>query len=384
MSDYIVWITAIGQFFINPLLYVATLAAIFLGYRRVKQERRQFHTRIRFGWTELGSLLKESFPYAIVLSILFVVAGLVVSKANLIFIMLISIMACVAQLYRALSPAYVLPIAVGVIILCQQYNVTMPFAINVDQPISLTAIIIVMALLLMTEGILLRYYYRHGITPVLHKTKRGMNALDYRLRKVWLLPLFFVIPGQDIAAWLPYWPQFTLGETTFTLVLFPYIIGVDTASRRQLPQQYFKQLGKHVLWLGIITLVSAVLVYYNEWMGYIVIIAAFIWRLLITVILQSKEKSAGYAVAPSAKGIVIAAVLPDSPAEKMGLQIGECIVKVNGQAVHTEDELYEALQINAAYCRLEVLDIDGEIRYTQHAVFMNDHYRIGILAARPY
>lgn len=384
MSDYIVWITAIGQFFINPLLYVATLAAIFLGYRRVKQERRQFHTRIRFGWTELGSLLKESFPYAIVLSILFVVAGLVVSKANLIFIMLISIMACVAQLYRALSPAYVLPIAVGIIILCQQYNVTMPFAINVDQPISLTAIIIVMALLLMTEGILLRYYYRHGITPVLHKTKRGMNALDYRLRKVWLLPLFFVIPGQDIAAWLPYWPQFTLGETTFTLVLFPYIIGVDTASRRQLPQQYFKQLGKHVLWLGIITLVSAVLVYYNEWMGYIVIIAAFIWRLLITVILQSKEKSAGYAVAPSAKGIVIAAVLPDSPAEKMGLQIGECIVKVNGQAVHTEDELYEALQINAAYCRLEVLDIDGEIRYTQHAVFMNDHYRIGILAARPY
>lgn len=384
MSNYIVWITAIGQFFINPLLYVATLAAIFLGYRRVKQERRQFHTRIRFGWTELGSLLKESFPYAIVLSILFVVAGLVVSKANLIFIMLISIMACVAQLYRALSPAYVLPIAVGVIILCQQYNVTMPFAINVDQPISLTAIIIVMALLLMTEGILLRYYYRHGITPVLHKTKRGMNALDYRLRKVWLLPLFFVIPGQDIAAWLPYWPQFTLGETTFTLVLFPYIIGVDTASRRQLPQQYFKQLGKHVLWLGIITLVSAVLVYYNEWMGYIVIIAAFIWRLLITVILQSKEKSAGYAVAPSAKGIVIAAVLPDSPAEKMGLQIGECIVKVNGQAVHTEDELYEALQINAAYCRLEVLDIDGEIRYTQHAVFMNDHYRIGILAARPY
>ncbi|GGG13480.1 membrane protein [Lysinibacillus alkalisoli] len=384
MSDYIVWITAIGQFFINPLLYVATLAAIFLGYRRVKQERRQFHTRIRFGWTELGSLLKESFPYAIVLSILFVVAGLVVSKANLIFIMLISIMACVAQLYRALSPAYVLPIAVGVIILCQQYNVTMPFAINVDQPISLTAIIIVMALLLMTEGILLRYYYRHGITPVLHKTKRGMNALDYRLRKVWLLPLFFVIPGQDIAAWLPYWPQFTLGETTFTLVLFPYIIGVDTASRRQLPQQYFKQLGKHVLWLGIITLVSAVLVYYNEWMGYIVIIAAFIWRLLITVILQLQEKSAGYAVAPSAKGIVIAAVLPDSPAEKMGLQIGECIVKVNGQAVHTEDELYEALQINAAYCRLEVLDIDGEIRYTQHAVFMNDHYRIGILAARPY
>ena len=63
----------------------------------------------------------------------------------------------------------------------------------------------------------------------------------------------------------------------------------------------------------------------------------------------------------------------------MGLVVGECIRRVNGQYVHTEDELYQALQINAAYCKLEVLDHQNEVRLTQHAVFAEDHYRIGLL-----
>lgn len=63
----------------------------------------------------------------------------------------------------------------------------------------------------------------------------------------------------------------------------------------------------------------------------------------------------------------------------MGLIAGEVIKKVNGLEVHTEDELYEALQINAAHCRLEVLDHRNEIRLTQHVVHSDDHHRIGLL-----
>ena len=41
--------------------------------------------------------------------------------------------------------------------------------------------------------------------------------------------------------------------------------------------------------------------------------------------------------------------------------------------------MYEALQINAAHCRLEVLDHNGEIRLTQHVVHRNDNHKIGLL-----
>ena len=76
---------------------------------------------------------------------------------------------------------------------------------------------------------------------------------------------------------------------------------------------------------------------------------------------------------------MIAAVLPESPAEKMGLQVGEVIKRVNGQEIYTERELYEALQINAAHCRLEVLNHQNEIRLTQHVVHADDHHRIGLI-----
>ena len=49
----------------------------------------------------------------------------------------------------------------------------------------------------------------------------------------------------------------------------------------------------------------------------------------------------------------------------------------------TENELYEALQLNAAHCRLEVLDRNNELRLTQHVIYSNDHYRIGLLLAEP-
>ena len=47
-----------------------------------------------------------------------------------------------------------------------------------------------------------------------------------------------------------------------------------------------------------------------------------------------------------------------------------------------EQELYEAVQINAAHCRLEVLDSNGELRLRQHILFRHDHYRLGLILVR--
>ncbi len=36
------FVTAIGRFLLNPVIYIAILLAILLGYSRVKQERKFF------------------------------------------------------------------------------------------------------------------------------------------------------------------------------------------------------------------------------------------------------------------------------------------------------------------------------------------------------
>src|SRR5690606_19740091 len=102
-------------------------------------------------------------------------------------------------------------------------------------------------------------------------------------------------------------------------------------------------------------------------------------RLIVALYYAQKERSGNYAVTPQAQGVMIIDVLPGSPAQKMGLVRGEIIRKVNGTIVTNETELYEAIQLNAAHCRLEVIDHNLEVRLRQHVVFRHDHHRLGLL-----
>ena len=46
------------------------------------------------------------------------------------------------------------------------------------------------------------------------------------------------------------------------------------------------------------------------------------------------------------QGLVVLGIIPHSPAEKMGLKVGEVIIKVNGIAISEVHKFYEALQVN--------------------------------------
>lgn len=188
--------------------------------------------------------------------------------------------------------------------------------------------------------------------------------------------------GDVIPTYLPYWPQFTLGETAFSFVVFPFVIGFQQKSQHSLPIHFFAGYGKIVWQLGIVITIIAAIGYFEPLVSAIAILIGVIARLLITIIKYQQEKTGNYAVSPQSNGVMIAGVLSGSPAEKMGLLIGERIVKVNGQKVENEQELYEAVQINAAHCRLEVLDSNGELRLRQHILFRHDHYRLGLILVR--
>ncbi|MGE7110244.1 PDZ domain-containing protein [Lysinibacillus sp. NPDC047702] len=379
-------VTAIGRFLLNPLLYIAIIFAIFLGYRRVKQERKFFNRRIIWGWTELVGQWKHGWLYALIISLLSVGAGLTVPKEFLLLLIAISTLALILFFINALSPIYTMGLAVFAIWGMSYYQWTFSWwkisveGVNLLDG-SIVTITILAGLCVIAEGVLIRRTAIKVTTPCVEKTKRGMQAIVYRSRNVWILPIFFVMPGDIIPLALPYWPQFTLGDNHFALVLFPIVIGFSKLARKELPVLKLPKIGKSVLILGQLILIGGLAAYFEPLIGFITLAVGVVIRVIISYYYAMQDKTDIYAVAQSTKGAIIAAVLPDSPAEKMGLLVGECIRKVNGRPIFTEAELYEALQLNAAHCRLEVLDLNNEIRLTQHVIYSNDHYRIGLLLA---
>jgi S1-C subfamily serine protease len=92
-----------------------------------------------------------------------------------------------------------------------------------------------------------------------------------------------------------------------------------------------------------------------------------------------REGNAPPAFIQPANGVKVMAVIPGTPAEEMGILPGEVIVKVNGVSVRQKEDLYPALHVNPAFCKMEVLTHQGEIKFVQCAVYAGNHHQLGII-----
>ncbi len=110
-------------------------------------------------------------------------------------------------------------------------------------------------------------------------------------------------------------------------------------------------------------------------------VAAIVGRVWIGYRQRTNDDAKPYFYTRQSKGIMILGILPDTPAEKLSLQVGEIIVKANGLEVKNERDFYEALQKNGAYCKLEVIGTNHENRFTQGALYEGDHHELGIIFA---
>lgn len=373
----------IGKFFIHPLVYVTVLFAVLLGYVRVKRERRSFRTRILWGWTEAKRLMADTWPFAVVLSLLSVGVGLTVSMDWIMAFSVISLIVVLLFVYQIGSPIFAAALALLAMWVGFDFSI-LGFSLEsngnwleVAVPVSL-----LMGAVVIVEGWLIKKEGARLASPFLEKSSRGMTAAVFISKRLWMMPLMVVVPGDVISTYTPYWPQITLGSETFGLVLLPIVIGFAQKARRTLPVYFYPKVGQAVMGLGIAVLLLAIIAVWMPVLAIGSLAVGVIGRLGLWMFFAIKERQGGYAVTPHNLGVMITGVLPDSPAEKMGLAVGECIRKVNGQTVMNERELYEAIQINAAHCRLEVLDHQGEVRLRQHVIYRHDHHRLGLLVVR--
>lgn len=377
-------IVAIGRFFVNPVFYIALLAAVLLGYYRVKKERKIFRIRIVYGLTEFKRLIKDGWLYALVFSVLFAGIGLVVPMDWLIALSIVSIVLMATTFYQAGSFIYLAAAAVGLSWLFSANEWTLNFGFFKFEGVAfsyewLIPVVLIAGALVFAEGKMIGKAAAEAASPRLHKSGRGLKAAAYISKRLWLLPILLVVPGSLIESYAPYWPQLPIGESSFSLILFPFIFGFQGRSQRTLPVYLYPQVAKAVSTLGIGIVVVGLAALLWQPLAVVALAAGVIGRIAIAVRFAMKERSGNYAVTPQSQGVMIVDVLPDSPADKMGLLRGEVIRKVNGIAIANESELYEAIQVNAAHCRLEVLDHNLEVRLRQHVIFRHDHHRLGLL-----
>ncbi|MFT8320818.1 MAG: PDZ domain-containing protein [Bacillus sp. (in: firmicutes)] len=371
-----------SKFFLNPILYFSLLLAAYIGVTRVKKERKYFSVRAQNAYFELKQLLPIGLIIGLCLSVLSVLVVLVVPMELVIYVSFIAILGSLLFKTRLLSPVYTVGfgILLSIISLYQKWDFFLFSQSNIDRETYIfpTAIIL-LGFLLVAEGILIQKNGVKGTSPRLKKSKRGQSIGVHISERVWLVPLFLFIPHGVLSIPIEGWPAFTVGNQTYSLILVPFLIGFKQEIVGMHPAFAVKAVGKHIVGLGIIITLSAVAAYFLPVAAIASVLVAMIGREWISKRQKTKEKNETIYFSRKNNGVMILGIVPDSPADKMELKVGELITKVNNILVHDKWELYKALQRNSAHCKLEVLDIHGEVRFVQRALYEGDHHELGLL-----
>ncbi len=371
----------IGFFFLHPLFYLLLLFTLFLGYKRVQRERSNFHTRV---YDVVDDLLIPIFPSllaGLIISSFVIGFGIVIPIGVMVLFALVHLLLMITGQARWLSPAYTGGITLLVALVLPEF--TTGFAlidrwITEIHSVQLAVLALLVSLLLITEGFLLLKNGAKQTSPRLLKSKRGKTIGAHEAQRMWILPVFFLLPAGPIVT-TDYWPLLPLDVSQLGLIAIPFAIGFQQVIRSTLPVHAIINNGKRVLLVGFIVLALSVVSLYVSIFIPVVAVVAIIGREIVATLLKLREDKEINAYTQRENGLVILGVIPRSPAEKMKVHIGEVVTKVNGIRVTSAQQFYEALQHNSAFCKLEIIDSQGEIRFAQTALYDGEHHQIGLL-----
>ena len=372
----------LGRLFLHPMFYYVFILAAWLGITRVKRERHDFHVRAENAYYEARQVLPLGLILGLILSILMIVIGIVIPIEMIIFVALFTFILSLTTKMRWLAPVYTVGLAffAALFFLSKEWafplveSGTPQWNINLLPPMA-----VLLGLIVIAEGIFISKNGIKGTSPKIIKSKRGLRVGIHEVSRVWMLPVFLLIPGDAISASFSWWPVFSIGSETYSILVVPFAIGFYQQIYSTLPAVALKEFGKKVINLGIILTVLSAVGYWVPLASIVVVALAMIVREVLSMRLRLKEENSPLYFSRKQQGVMILGVIPGSPAEKMDLEVGEVIMKVNGIYVNSEDSFYDALEVNRAHCKLEVVDVNDQIRFVQRALYEGEPYKLGIL-----
>jgi hypothetical protein len=380
------WLTELVSAFISllyqPLLYWAVVLTFFTAYVRRKKERYHFGTSLFSIGAEWRNTWILSLILGILFSVLFVLAGVVIPYSVLFVISIAAILLSITGRLYLLSPAYYISLVILIIWGFHQFEVTFITSAWLAEwgELDLTVLLALAALGILLEIILSMTAKReHGFVRLI-KGKRGKYVGQHILKRLFIIPFFVPIPLGAIEPFQVWWPIFPLGdESNYGLILFPLLIGIQQSFQSMFVDQAGKFIGK---WLLLLAIIGGLFVAGSIYYPVLAIVGAavlFGGRLILFLSTRFFDVESKRIFTPQPDGLLILSVIPHTPAEKMGLKIGEKIEKVNQRPVQNESEFYDALQENRTFCKLEVRTLEGEIRFVQGPLYEGDHHELGLV-----
>ncbi len=372
----------IGRFFANPLLYWTILLFILTGYRRIRRERYQFGAKLYGLFAEGRHTFTIAFLFSIILSALAILFGLVLSKETIIVLAVVMFLLSMTGSTTLLSASYTIGITFLLLLILpflplDILNSFVNFS-NISA-IHFICLAIITGILLLVEALMVGSQKHRQTFPNLSLSERGVWIGNHELKRLAFVPFFTLLPVDSISGIVPFFPYFEYGEQAFSLIFIPFFIGYRYNVRGELPNNAAYRIGQATLLLSLVVLLFAIGSLFLPFLSFVAIFLAIFGKEWITYQNRMQNKKQSALFTPLNKGVKVLAMIPESPADRLGILVGETILKVNGIVVTDSVQCYEALQNSGAFFKLDVIDLNGEVRFISSPFYEEDHHELGII-----
>ncbi|WP_251897487.1 hypothetical protein [Lactiplantibacillus paraplantarum] len=375
-------------FLLQPLVWLGLLRSYLTAKRRVKNERQYFHSAINPQLVEVRHFLMDGCLLGILMTAISLALGLVVAPIWVV------IYEAVAAISLIIIPGALVPVtAFGLswlIYWAMSPELTTVGGVLQRHGFATTSMsgnlvvngLILLAIVLATTAILLRWHDQDGRSPQLQPDQRGKRLVRYRWQQLVVLPVGVLIPGDWLHAVFSWWPVFMVGERSFSILLLPLLIGTSVRVYKQLPQIAWRQLASRFSWVAVVSVLVAIIARFAalspQWllalMGLVVVLT---WGILAQHRYHDRHQQFRYA--DTEQGVRVIGLRPHTPADKLNLDLGDIILECNRQPVNTEAQFYAALLKSPTYVHLKVRNRQQELIITETAIYNGAPHELGIV-----
>lgn len=396
MDNVELWLILLGKAILSlltqPFFYVSLLLLGLIYTFLTRMERAMFATRLQpwlkpFLQSVIGGVLA-----ALAVSLVSALLGFTFTVETVWWLWGVSLLLALIRL-RLVNIAYSAAIVSLLHLIAKladplplQYDMLIIYQSLLNlQPLN---ILVVASLLLLAQAALIRWQGKHFVSPIYMSGKRGKLIGGYVLHGYWTAPILLFMPvAAETKGAVTFAAQavqpffFTGGEGAWLLLACPLMLGLTGMTQSSSPEQFVKRTAKQWLLYAVLLLAIAIASWWVEPLIWVAAIGMLLSFELIHWLNRRNESKQPPRYGPLDKGLRVLAIVEHSPAVHMGIQAGDTVLKANGQAVNSLSELYEAMSINPAFCKLELLNTEGEIKFAQRARFADEHHQLGIIMA---
>lgn len=366
----------IGSYLLTPVLWLGILYVIISYNQRINKERKQFRVAINKDFYEGRNFIKYGLFFFVMGSLISMILGLTLPTNSVYIYQILVVLAFLINGFSTTSMLLVMT-AAGILELVVPRFIT--FFGDVFPEISGPSWLLLIFISILADYYLTRNMKKHPLSPRIKSGKRGRNIATYLGRETVVFPLLALIPSGTFSSTLNFWPVFNIGNQKFSLILFPIFISTSVKVIKRAKERVIQDKLKNTELLLGLTFVLTVLTKFMSRLFLISLIILTVVSIFLEIKLRKKEKDANSWYVETDEGIRIISVQPETPAAKMKLQPGDVILTCNNRVVNSEEEFYQALQLNSAYCHVKVRTYEGDLRIAESAIFMDSPHEIGLI-----